>query len=366
MEKSKKKFFYISETNIPSKSANSIHVAKMIEAASARGYDTNLIVPYCNSILSYKKFYNIKGKINVISILKKKKNINFFYRIIFAVKVFFFLKKKKDCNIISRSVLSSLILSTNKIVNTVEIHHSLKGMTNFIFKLINKNISYYLNFVLIHKNLKKILNLFGKNVLVLDDAVNLKDFSHKKKLKKNDTIVYIGSFFLGKGLDLIYSIAKLRPNYKFDLYGDTKNIIKSNYKLKNLNFLGHVEYNKIPEILAKYNYAIMPYGEKVNVQSSNLDVSNTMSPLKMFDYLASSQVIFATDTSVYKHILKNNYNCVLIKHDKVYKWIKAIDDLKKNLSLKIKLKKNALKTAKKYTWDLRFKLIEKKFFTSLL
>ena len=137
-------------------------------------------------------------------------------------------------------------------------------------------------------------------------------------------------------------------------------------KLKNLNFLGHVEYNKIPEILAKYNYAIMPYGEKVNVQSSNLDVSNTMSPLKMFDYLASSQVIFATDTSVYKHILKNNYNCVLIKHDKVYKWIKAIDDLKKNLSLKIKLKKNALKTAKKYTWDLRFKLIEKKFFTSLL
>ena len=95
MEKSKKKFFYISETNIPSKSANSIHVAKMIEAASARGYDTNLIVPYCNSILSYKKFYNIKGKINVISILKKKKNINFFYRIIFDVKVFFFFKEKK-------------------------------------------------------------------------------------------------------------------------------------------------------------------------------------------------------------------------------------------------------------------------------
>ena len=78
MEKSKKKFFYISETNIPSKSANSIHVAKMIEAASARGYDTNLIVPYCNSILRYKKFYNIKEKINVISIFKKKKILIFF------------------------------------------------------------------------------------------------------------------------------------------------------------------------------------------------------------------------------------------------------------------------------------------------
>jgi glycosyltransferase involved in cell wall biosynthesis len=238
-------------------------------------------------------------------------------------------------------------------------------MTNFIFKLIKIKISNYLNFILIHKSLKKILNLFGKNVLVLDDAVNLKDFLHKKKVKKNNSIVYTGSFFLGKGLDLIYSIAKLRSNFKFDLYGDTNNIIKSNYKLKNLNFLGHVEYNKIPEILAKYDYAIMPYGKKVNVRSSNLDVSNTMSPLKMFDYLASSQVIFATDTSVYKHILKNNYNCILIKPDNVYKWIKAIDDVRKNRSLKIKLKMNALKTAKKYTWDLRFKLIETKFFTSL-
>ena len=90
--------------------------------------------------------------------------------------------------------MSSLILSTNKIVNTVEIHHSLNGMTNFIFKLIKIKISNYLNFILIHKNLKKILNLFGKNVLVLDDAVNLKDFLHKNdvtgisKLNKTELI----------------------------------------------------------------------------------------------------------------------------------------------------------------------------------
>ncbi|MDA7489550.1 glycosyltransferase [Candidatus Pelagibacter ubique] len=201
-----------------------------------------------------------------------------------------------------------------------------------------------------------------KNIIVLNDAVNLNDFLSKRKVKKNDSIVYIGSFFLGKGLELIYSIAKKRPDFKFDLYGDTTNIILSDYKLKNINFFGHIKYNKIPKILAKYDYAIMPYGKKVNVKSSNLDVSNTMSPLKMFDYLASSQVILATDTNVYKHILKNNYNSILIKHDKINKWIEAIDVVKKNKPLKKKLKNNAFKTAKKYTWDSRLELIEKRFF----
>jgi len=68
MNESKKNLYYISETNIPSKSANSIHVAKMIDAASCFGYNVTLIVPYCDSILKYKKFYNIHNKINVISI----------------------------------------------------------------------------------------------------------------------------------------------------------------------------------------------------------------------------------------------------------------------------------------------------------
>ena len=360
--KKKKHFFYISETNIPSTSANSIHVAKMIEASNNRDYISNLIVPYCDSISNYKKFYNIKGQINVISIFKKKININFFYRVIFAIKILLFLKKKKNNCIVSRSLITSLILSANKIVNVLEIHHKLNGMTNVIFKLINKKINNYINFILIHKNLKKILNLSGKNIIVLDDAVNLDDFLSKRKVKKNDSIVYIGSFFFGKGLELIHSIAKKRPDFKFDLYGDTTNIILSDYKLKNINFFGHIKYNKIPKILAKYDYAIMPYGKKVNVKSSNLDVSNTMSPLKMFDYLASSQVILATDTNVYKHILKNDYNSILIKHDKINKWIEAIDIVKRNKPLKKKLKNNAFKTAKKFTWNSRLGLIEKKFF----
>jgi hypothetical protein len=83
MNKKIKNFYYISETSIPSKSANSIHVAKMIDAFSNLKFNVNLIVPFCNSTIKYKKFYNVKNKIKIISIFKKKVKFNFFYRIIY-------------------------------------------------------------------------------------------------------------------------------------------------------------------------------------------------------------------------------------------------------------------------------------------
>jgi len=211
--------------------------------------------------------------------------------------------------------------------------------------------------------LKKILCFYNKNFLILDIFVSLRDFYLKKKIKKkNNSIVYIGSFFYGKGLELIYSIAKQRPDFEFDLYGDASNTIKSNYNLKNLKFFGHINYNKIPETLAKYEYAIMPYGDKVKVSSSNLEVSRTMSPLKMFDYLASKKIIFASKLKVYDHILKNNYNSILIKNNSPVKWIEAFRKIKKNRYLKLKIRNNAYKTAEKYTWIKRVKVIEKNFF----
>ena len=49
----------------------------------------------------------------------------------------------------------------------------------------------------------------------------------------------------------------------------------------------------------------MPYGNWVSGRLKNINLIKSMSPLKMFDYLASSNIIIASDLPVYKHILKN-------------------------------------------------------------
>ena len=50
-----------------------------------------------------------------------------------------------------------------------------------------------------------------------------------------------------------------------------------------------------------------------------------MSPLKMFDYLAAKMKIIASDLNVYKHILKNNFNCKLIKVNDDKEWSKILN-----------------------------------------
>ena len=80
-----------------------------------------------------------------------------------------------------------------------------------------------------------------------------------------------------------------------------------------------------------------------------------MSPLKMFDYLASAKVIIASDLKVYSHILKNNFNCLMPKKNDLKSWINLIKQTsKKNKSFNY-LRKNALNTSVKYTWDKRIK-----------
>ena len=73
----------------------------------------------------------------------------------------------------------------------------------------------------------------------------------------------------------------------------------------------------------------------------------------MFDYMAAKMIIIASNLKVYKHILKNNYNCILVNINEDEKWSKAIQyAFKKNYKNQF-LKNNAYKTAKKYTWDKR-------------
>ena len=96
----------------------------------------------------------------------------------------------------------------------------------------------------------------------------------------------------------------------------------------------------------------MPYQKKVKGRAS-IWLEKYMSPLKMFDYLSAKMVIIASDLKVYKHILKNNFNCKLIKVNDDYEWSKSINSIFKNSKHNEYLKKNAYATARKYTWDKR-------------
>ena len=347
--------YYVAELNLPSKSAYSIHVLKMCEAFSKLGFKTNLLVINLKNKEQVFKYYNIKNKFNIDSIFNKFIRLTFISRIIFSLKILFG-NFDKNSFFLSRSITFALIASLIKKDVILELHHEITGFSKFLYYFL-KNLGFIdnLNYIFLNRRLNKIYKIESKKIVILDDAVNIQEFKLKKLIKYKKTCVYIGSFFEGKGIEQIFRLALLNKDIKFHLYGD-KEYLRIYQKLDNVRVFNFINYNKIPETLSKYEVALMPYQKKVRGRSS-IWLEKYMSPLKMFDYLAARMIIVASDLKVYRHILKNDYNSILIKINDDKLWSQKIKKLFKLNNKKNKLMKNAYKTAEKFTWEKRCKKI---------
>lgn len=353
------KLLYVSDVSLPNKSAYAVHVMKMCEAFSKQK-EVDLIVNHNSEQWKVlKRNYKLKSKINIIS-LNNFKVRNFFFRILNAYKTLKLIQKNNYKIIISRNIITSTILAIYGLKNILEIHTELTGFTKKIFYFFLKNTQKNLKFIFIHKNLNNFFKL-KKNFIVLDDAINLKDFNNIKNKTIKNKFVYTGSFIKGKGIELILELAAHFKNYKFFLYGNLDTFPKSlNLKrkmIKNLIVNDFIEYRKIPSVLKSAEFLLMPYPKKIGVLMRGINVQEYISPLKMFEYLAAKKIIFASDNNAYKHILINNFNSLIIEPENKTKWIKKINYVLNNKRKFNKLKKNSFKTAKKYTWEKRSKKI---------
>tara|TARA_B100001057_G_scaffold500944_1_gene619043 strand:- start:17954 stop:19042 length:1089 start_codon:yes stop_codon:yes gene_type:complete len=349
------KLLYVSDVSLPNKSAYAVHVMKMCEAFSEQK-EVDLVVNHNSEKWKVlKRNYNLKNNINIIS-LNNFKVGNFFFRIINAYKTLKLIKKNNYKIIISRNIITSTILAFYGLKNILEIHTELTGLTKKIFFLFLKKNKKNLKFIFIHRNLNSFFKL-KKNFIILDDAINLKDFNNIKNKTIKNKFVYTGSLIKGKGIELILELAAHFRNYKFFLYGNLDTFPKSlNPKrkmIKNLIVNDFIEYSKIPSVLKSAEFLLMPYPKKAGVLMRGIDVQDYISPLKMFEYLAAKKIIFASHNEAYKHILINNFNSLIIEPENKTKWINKINYVLNNKKKFNKLKKNSFKTVKKYTWEKR-------------
>jgi len=80
------------------------------------------------------------------------------------------------------------------------------------------------------------------------------------------------------------------------------------------------------------------------------------SPLKLFEYMASGRIIIASDLKVYKNILINNHNSIILDPKNTNKWVEMINTIYRSEKYNY-LGRNAKKDVKKYSWSNRAKKI---------
>jgi len=352
------KISYIADTSLTNKSAYTYNVVKHCDAFAARANKVSLLLPFLYQKISTKKIRKIfllTSKKNFsIKYLLPFKTKNFIARLIFGYISAIYLRKNKSDIIITRCYASRIFLSLFNISHYLEIHAELVGLTKFLMINMNYiNSKYILNLIFITNALRKKFPMINKNKhLILPDAVDVKNFRIKKNSRnKIKTATYIGSFHKGKGVELILQIAKNFQNIRFNIYGNPLN--KFSDLPKNVKIHGYIDYNKIPSALSQADILLLPSANVQFGRDENINIANYNSPCKMFYYLAAGKIILSSKRDGICEILKNDHNSIIVSKYNQRFWVNELRNILNNKYDLNKLRKNSIKTAKKYTFDKR-------------
>lgn len=175
---------------------------------------------------------------------------------------------------------------------------------------------------------------------------------------------YIGHLYDGRGIGLLIELARRCDWLHMHIVGgDPDNV--AYWKgvcsgLDNITLYGYVEPAQTERYRRMCDVLVAPYQESVKVAGNRVDTSKWMSPLKIFEYMASRKAIVCSDLPVLREVLEHGENALLCRADDVDDWRRALERLRGDPDLGFALADNAYKGyVAHYTWEQRAaKLLE--------
>lgn len=357
------KIVYLSASEVPSHTANSIHVMRMCAAFAKNGHETVLIARSSNHgpVEHIYDYYGVGNNFELVILPHKRiKGIG----VILLPKLYTNLKKYDPKNVLIyardtygamlaiwlgyRVVYESHGLPYNRLIYSLE-------------KCLFRNAR-FVKLIVISEALKKlyISRLKGlTGIEVCHDAADIPS-PHEKVAcpwpSKRDTlqIGYVGHLYKGRGIDIIVQCAKRLPQYDFHIVGGEEKDIAywKQYKLQNLHFHGFVEPRMTSCICRKCNILLMPYQMELSIAGRNLNTSSWMSPLKLFEYMSAGRTIIVSDLPVVREIL-NKDNSILVQPNNLNEWVSALRKCE-DREYREHLAKQAYESfLKNHTWEKR-------------
>ena len=353
---------YLFNSSTPSSNPSSIQVVNTCGAIAELSHNVKLIVPNTGFRVPLSKFYGIKKAPKLVRIKYFNKFPLGIYYYLFSIFSIVYAVFDKTELFITRNILNLILLNILRKKVIIEIHHDLQNegrLIKFICKYINvfnkKNI---IKIVAITKPVKKYLiknfKINPKKIEVISSASSIQYKFSKMKKKKFYNIGYFGSLDSSKGSTFIIELAKKDKFNKYLIYGGNKNEV---FRLKikgipsNLQINHSIQYSKLKKIISKMDILLIPSNtKKIRSLGGIGNIAKFTSPLKLFDYLASGKLIIASNVKVFKEILEDKKNCIIVSDLDAKKWIKVIRKAKFKLSKINKIKKNAFELSRKYTY----------------
>ncbi len=175
------------------------------------------------------------------------------------------------------------------------------------------------------------------------------------------TMGYSGHLYAGRGMTLMLEMASQVEEVTFLIVGGEPSQVSllrekvARRGLRNVILTGFVANAELPGYQAACEALMMPYQPRV-AASSGGDIGRYLSPMKMFEYMASGRAILSSDLPVLREVLTSQ-NALLLPPEDVVVWVTALQELRQNPHLRNGLAEQARRDVVRFTWESRAKRV---------
>ena len=172
---------------------------------------------------------------------------------------------------------------------------------------------------------------------------------------------YFGHLYPGRGIEIIEAMAAARPDVLFVIVGGNEADIearRSASRSPNVQYLGFLPHPEARRLMAAVDVLLMPYQSSVSIGATGHDTARWMSPMKMFEYMASGRPIISSDLDVLREVLTHGSTAMLVPPADAGSWISALDRLLADGSMAARIGATARAQCEKHhTWESRARRI---------
>jgi glycosyltransferase involved in cell wall biosynthesis len=173
-------------------------------------------------------------------------------------------------------------------------------------------------------------------------------------LPSESTIVmYTGSLYTWKGVDVLVEVAKKLPQHTFVLVGgaaEEHRVLRGTTPPNNVLFIEHQSPDVIPFYLASADVLVLP-----NVPTTQHSTYST-SPIKLFEYMASRRLVVASRLPSITSLVSED-EVVFAEPGDVEDWGNKLNEVLRQPELFAHKVEQAMRLVQQYSWDNRAKKI---------
>lgn len=368
------KIAFSPSAGVPARSAESIFVIKMCEALATAGHQVTLLNPRTPDrtadVPDTYGHYGVERNFSIVDIpfpaMPVKRGYSSFRAVLRA-------RRLGTEVVYTRALYTAVIAAGFGLPTVFEMHGPVGDEGSLDGRLLRRLIRSrrLLRIVVITHALKRHLQeqygVPAARITVAPDAADVP--AQSERIADLDSsrlhVGYVGHLYPGRGIELLVELAGRRSDIDFHCVGGLEADIAywraETEHLSNFHLHGYVPFAETQRFRASFDVLIAPYMKKVSIYGHDGDDTNTaawMSPMKIFEYMASRKAIITSDLPAIREVLAHERDAVLCDPDDVAQWEAAIDRLQREPELRGSLAEAAYgEFLENYTWDAQVRKI---------